>query len=69
MKMSSNSSSNSESVIDLIAMGFNESKARVALVRANGDICKAIELLSFGSEFLSIRLDSVSHSSVRKAYH
>ena len=48
LKMSSSSASNPESVKALVAMGFPESQAIVALLRANDDINMAAELLSNG---------------------
>ena len=44
----SSSSANSENVKALTAMGFPESQAIVALLRANNDINRAAELLSNG---------------------
>lgn len=48
--MSNNLSPNDEAVTALVAMGFNEAQARVALLRADNNINVAAELLSNGSK-------------------
>jgi UBA/TS-N domain len=44
-------SSDPKAVTTLTAMGFPESKAIVALLRADNDVNRAVELLSTGSKF------------------
>ena len=49
--MSSTASTNSEEVKMLVSMGFPEQQAKIALLRANNEVNRAVELLSAGCEY------------------
>lgn len=49
--MSSTASTNSEEVKVLVSMGFPEQQAKIALLRANNEVNRAVEILSAGCEY------------------